>query len=216
MPLAMEMLDQDYGFIHYRTRISGPRPEGLLTLRELHDRALVFLDSKLKAVLERESGEESLRVEIPAEGLAVDILVENMGRVNFGPGLLDRKGILGGVTFADQFQFDWQVFPLPMKNLYKLWFAPLAGAPQTCPTFYRGVFPLEDRGDTFLALPGWTKGVVWLNGVNLGRYWNRGPQKRLYIPAPLFDIGVENELIVFELHGTENPRVEFCQQPDLG
>jgi beta-galactosidase len=214
-PLAMEMVDQDYGFIHYRTRISGPRPEGLLRLRELHDRALVFLDGKIKAVMERESGEESLRVEIPAEGITLDILVENMGRVNFGPGLLDRKGILGGVTFADQFQFGWQIFPMPMEKLYTLNFRPLAGAAQTCPTFYRGIFPLEERGDTYLALPGWTKGVAWLNGFNLGRYWNRGPQKTLYIPAPLFDIGL-NELIVFELHGTENPRVEFRQQPEFG
>ena len=215
-PLGMEMLDQDYGFINYRTRISGPRPEGLLRLSELHDRALVFLDGKQKAVLERENGDESLRIEIPEDGITLDILVENMGRVNFGPGLLDRKGILGGVTFADQFQFDWQIFPLPMQNLDKLWFEPLVGTAQTCPTFYSGDFPGEDIGDTYLALPGWTKGVVWLNGFNLGRYWNRGPQKRLYIPASLFDYGTINELIVFELHGTDNPRVEFCQQPDLG
>ena len=78
------------------------------------------------------------------------------------------------------------------------------------------IFQVEDPADTYLALPGWTKGVVWLNGFNLGRYWNRGPQKTLYIPASLFDYGTINELIVFELHGTENPRVEFCQHPDLG
>ncbi len=214
-PLAMEMLDQDYGFIHYRTRISGPRPEGLLRLRELHDRALVFLDGKQKAVLERESGDDSLVVEIPAEGLDVDILVENMGRVNFGPGLLDRKGILGGVTFADQYQFDWQIYPLPLSDLSKIPFSPLDKKQQDFPSFYRAFFQVAEPTDTFLALPGWIKGVVWLNRFNLGRYWSRGPQKTLYIPAPLVKFGL-NELIVFELHGNEKPRVEFRQQPNLG
>ena len=214
-PLPMEMVDQDYGFILYRTRIGGPRPEGQLRARDLHDRALVFLDGKFHTTLDRETEQESTDIEIPASGLRIDLLVENMGRVNFGPGLHDRKGILDGVTFADQFQFGWENYPLPMQNLNKLRFTPLVEAHQACPTFYRAQFQVDKAAHTFLALPGWTKGVVWLNGFNLGRYWDRGPQQTLYIPGPLLKSG-ENELIVFELHGRQRARVEFRDKPDLG
>ena len=213
-PLPMEMLDQDYGFILYRTYLSGPRPEGRLHARDLHDRALLFLNGKLHTTLERETGDESTMLEIPPEGLTIDLLVENMGRVNFGPDLLDRKGILGGVTFNDQFQFGWQIYPLPLDDLSRLQFAPMDGQRQSTPTFYRATFRMENPADSFLALPGWTKGVIWLNGFNLGRYWERGPQQTLYVPAPLINQGW-NELIIFELHAVENPWIEFRHMPDL-
>jgi beta-galactosidase len=214
-PLPMEMVDQDYGFILYRTRMLGPRQEAIFHARELHDRGLVFLDGEYHATLERETGDEYASFEIPAVGLVVDILVENMGRVSFGPGLLDRKGILGGVTFADQFQFGWDIFPLPLNDLSGLQFTPRTVSDVRLPAFFRTDFTVDAPADTFLALAGWTKGVVWLNGFNLGRYWERGPQKTLYIPAPLLKPG-ENELIIFELHGTSTYAVEFRNQPELG
>ena len=213
-PLPMEILDQDYGFTLYRAHLSGPRPEGRLHARDMHDRALLFLNGRLHTTLERESGDELIMVEIPPEGLTVDVLVENMGRVNFGPGLLDRKGILGGLTFNDQFQFGWENYPLPLDDLHQLNFTALGSASQTCPTFYRGTFCVDNPADTFLALPGWTKGLVWLNGFNLGRYWERGPQQTLYVPSPLLSTG-QNELIIFELHATDSLWVEFRHLPDL-
>jgi beta-galactosidase len=138
-----------------------------------------------------------------------------MGRINFGPALLDRKGITSGVIVNDQYQFGWDIFPLPLNDLAQLKFSALNTAPQMQPTFYKATFNVDDPADTFLALPGWTKGVVWLNGFNLGRYWERGPQKTLYIPAPLLKRG-QNELIVFELHGTQNQFIEFRDRPELG
>jgi beta-galactosidase len=187
---------------------------GILRVRGLHDRAQLFIDGEPTDILDRESGNEYSAVDV-AKNFRLDILVENMGRVNFGPSLLDRKGITDGVTVNDQFQFGWEVFPLPLDNLDKLDFSPLKNAPQTHPTFYKTVFQVDEPADTFLALPGWTKGVVWLNGFNLGRYWERGPQKTLYIPAPALKRGA-NELMVFELHGMQNPVVEFRDQPELG
>jgi beta-galactosidase len=211
IPHPMEMYDQDYGFILYRTQVSGPRM-GILRVRGLHDRALVFVDGALTDTLDRESGNEYSAVDIEIDA-TLDILVENMGRVNFGPSLLDRKGITDGVTVNDQYQYGWDVFPLPLNDLSRLKF----GTVQTgkFPAFFRGTFNLNDPADTFLALPGWTKGVVWLNGFNLGRYWERGPQQTLYIPAPLLKHG-QNELIVFELHGTQSLSVELRNKPDLG
>ncbi len=212
-PNPMEMYDQDYGFILYRTQMSGPRPESIFQVRQVHDRAQLFLNGELNSTLERETGDEYASFEIPAGGLTVDLLVENMGRIHFGPALCDRKGILNGVTFADQLQFGWEIFPLPLNDLSGLKFGAMQSG--NFPAFFRATFNVDEPADTFLSLPGWTKGVVWLNGFNLGRYWDRGPQKTLYIPAPLLSRG-QNELIVFELHNTQSLSVEFRNKPDLG
>lgn len=209
----MEMYNQDYGFILYRTLLSGPS-RGDLHVRGLHDRAQVFLDRALIAVLDRESGNEHSALDI-ARDARLDILVENMGRVNFGPAMLDRKGINGGVLVSDRYQFGWDVYPLPLNDLSKLRFSKQVPTQIQEPTFFRAQFDIPGCADTFLALPGWTKGVVWLNGFNLGRYWERGPQQTLYVPAPLLRQG-SNELIVFELHEMQNPIVEFRDTPILG
>lgn len=207
----MEDFDQDYGFILYRTRVSGPRM-GTLRVIGIHDRAQLFLDGELLDVLDRESGNEYAVIGLEKE-VQLDILVENMGRTNYGPEMLDRKGITGGVTVNDQYQFGWEIYPLPLADLHGLQFGPAQSA--TFPAFFRARFHVQDPADTFLALPGWTKGVAWVNGFNLGRYWERGPQKTLYVPAPLLMRG-ENELIVFELHGTSSLAVEFQDRPVLG
>lgn len=212
-PEPMEVYDQDYGFILYRTRLSGPR-QGNLRVRGLHDRAQVYLNGELVAVLDRESGNESCAVDI-ANDAQLDILVENMGRVNFGPSLMDRKGITGGVLVNDQYQFGWDVYPLPLRDLTRLHFSKLPASQNEMPTFFRANLQVDEPGDTFLSLPGWRKGVVWLNGFNLGRYWQRGPQKTLYVPGPLLRKG-SNELIIFEVHGCQQPVVELGDAPVLG
>ena len=211
-PQPMEMLGQSSGFTLYRTQVAGP-VEAPLTIRGLHDRAQVFLDRQPVGVLERASPGQDLLLAVPQGSATLDILVENMGRVNFGPDLLDRKGITEGVLLRQQCLFGWTHFPLPLDDLTRLDFRP--SSTTGGPAFYRGRFTLTDPGDTFLALPGWTKGVCWVNGFNLGRYWERGPQRALYVPAPLLAKG-ENELIVLELHRTERATVEFRDRPDLG
>ncbi|GAB4578901.1 MAG: beta-galactosidase [Anaerolineales bacterium] len=211
-PEPMEYLDQDYGFILYRTRLRGPQT-GHLSILGLHDRGQIFLDGVPLGVLERNKPEKTIRLHVPPSGAQLDILVENMGRVNFGPHLLDRKGILGGVMLDTRFIFDWQAFPLPLANLSGLKFAPVS-APLPAPAFYRATFSVDFLRDTFLALPGWTKGVAWVNGFNLGRYWKIGPQKTLYVPAPLLHAG-ENELIIFELHELKKLQAIFQDTPQI-
>ncbi|NOR81935.1 MAG: beta-galactosidase [Ardenticatenales bacterium] len=211
-PTSMESLGQNYGFVLYRTHISGPRPETELTIRGLRDRAQVFINDSFIGVLERECPEKSLSFAVLPDGAKLEILVENMGRVNYGPELLDRKGITEGVLLGQQYLFGWTIFPLPLDDLSGLNFA--HSLTKDGPTFFRGIVNVKQACDTFLALPGWTKGVCWLNGFNLGRYWQRGPQKTFYVPAPLFQEG-ENEIVLFELHGTERHVVEFHDHPDL-
>ncbi|WP_418040122.1 glycoside hydrolase family 35 protein [Paenibacillus xylanilyticus] len=213
-PEPMEKLGQDYGFILYQTRISGPRERQELVVQEVHDRALVFVDGQFQGVLERGNDALSVSFEVPAEGANLSILVENMGRINYGPYLRDPKGITEGVRHGFQFLFDWTIHCLPLTELSGLQFGERS-TDMEGPAFYRGNFQVNEAQDTFLRLDHWTKGVVYVNGFNLGRYWDKGPQKTLYVPAPLLRQGV-NEIIVFELHKTTDQAVTFVNKPDLG
>jgi beta-galactosidase len=214
-PEPMEMLGQSYGFILYRTSVSGPREAATLSLQDVHDRALVFLDGEYKGVVAGDK-KSDISLELCSGPHQLDILVENMGRINYGPWLHDRKGITHGVRLDRQFLHGWTIYPLPLDDFSNVEFKSLAttGSP-ICPAFYRGEFVVDEPTDTFIALPGWTKGVCWLNGFNLGRYWERGPQKTLYVPGPLLRNG-QNEVMLFELHDVRQNSIEFREQPDLG
>ncbi|MBM7566041.1 glycoside hydrolase family 35 protein [Paenibacillus sacheonensis] len=266
-PMPMEKLGQNYGYILYTTRVSGPRPEERLFVQEVRDRALVFVDGAYQGVIERAPTMQSLPIAIPAEGARLDILVENMGRINYGPYLKDAKGITEGVRLGFQFLFDWTIRPLPLADLSGLHYARgrsadrssdrsivysanlstgrpadssivlsaglptnltaalsaahpdsrTAGLPAATeePRFYKGTFQTASCADTFLDMQGWTKGVVFVNGFHLGRYWNKGPQRTLYVPAPLLRKG-GNEIVIFELHHTREAAVVFTDRPMLG
>lgn len=212
-PETMEKLGQDYGFTLYSTFLTGPRPESELTIQDVRDRALVFINKEYKGVIDRWDN-QTLSFEVPKEGLQIDLLVENMGRINYGPMMNDPKGITEGVRFERQFLFDWTMYPLPMDNLELLTFDEKPAA-VTGPAFYKGTFTVDEIGDTFVELPGWVKGFVVVNGFNIGRYWEIGPQETLYVPGPLLKKG-ENELIVFELHDTEDAQINLIDTHKLG
>lgn len=220
-PEPMEAVGQTTGFILYSTRVSGPRLLNELVIQDVRDRALVYVDGEYKGVVERWAAAEPIVFDIPKEGAQIGILVENMGRINYGPLMRDSKGITEGVRLGNQFLYGWTIHPLPLDSLTGLSFSSRAsvkneGRTGDSPVFYRGVFTIEEEPcDTFLELAGWTKGVAYVNGFNLGRYWGRGPQQRLYLPGPLLRRG-ENELIVFELHHTDRLDVGLCDRPDLG
>ncbi|WP_237533594.1 beta-galactosidase family protein [Streptomyces sp. SID685] len=211
-PPAMEEAGQAFGFIRYETTLPAAGP-GTLCLGEVRDRAQVFVDGQPVGTLEREHREHALTLTSPTAGARLTLLVENQGRVNYGPGLHDRKGIVGPVTFAGHPLTGWTCTPLPLDTLRPLSFgtAPVAAGP----AFHRGTFEVAEPADTFLHLAGWTKGNAWINGFALGRYWSRGPQQSLYVPGPVLRPG-RNEIVLLELHGTRAPIVDFKDAPDLG
>jgi len=213
-PETMEELGQDYGFTLYRTFINGPKEKSPLSIQDVRDRALVFVNQTYQGVIDRWD-DQTLEIEIPEGGAQLDILVENLGRVNYGPQLYDVKGITRGVRFQYQFLFDWTIYTLPMDNLDQLRFEENTGKTNTNPRFYKGTFQVDDIGDTFVELPGWKKGVVFVNGFNLGRYWEIGPQETLYLPGPVLKKG-ENEIVVFELHDHGQDTVALIDEHKLG
>jgi len=220
-PEPMEVLGQGYGFILYRTVLENIIPDEsggeLLNIHGLHDRAQIFLNQEFLAVADSVNPSISLSPGTASQTLILDILVENTGRTNYGPELLDnRKGITGAVSFGPHLLFNWEVFSLPFNDISDVRHKP-AGTDQSSPgipCFHRGFFRLEETGDTFLDYSGWGKGVCWINGVNIGRYWNIGPQRTLYVPGPFLKKGM-NEVILFELHEEEpaSRELKFLKHP---
>ncbi len=215
-PKYMEDIGQDLGYTLYSTRLTGPVDGWELTLDSVHDRAQIFVDSELRAVAERWNKKSyKTGVWLPlakGESVRLDILSENMGRVNYGSKIRDRKGVRG-VRFGQQYHFGWDMYPLTMDDLSGLSFT----HESSVPAFYRGILNIHSKPkDTFIRLDGFTKGFVKINGINIGRFNNpAGPQKTLYVPAPFLREG-ENEIIVFESDKVTSPTVNFTDTPELG
>jgi len=218
-PQFMEDIGQNFGYVLYRTKMKGPFNDWPLYFGHVHDRAQVFVDGEYKQTYLRNVAlDDHDRVKIPLGRDSVaqlDILVENMGRVNYGAKLRDKKGAVG-MRFGRQHHFGWDMYALPMDNLDKLDFKPIKKAEIFSPVFLRGYLEIiEEPCDTFIRLDGFKKGFVTVNGFNLGRYWEIGPTKTLYVPAPMLKKG-RNEIIVFESDGTDQYTVEFFAEPELG
>jgi beta-galactosidase len=202
-PQPMEALGQSYGFIFYRTMIEQSA-RGRLEIKEPRDYAVVYHGHRRLGVLDRRLKQVDLEVELSA-GEPLGIVVENMGRINYGPHLVDdRKGITERVAVDGKELTNWEIYPVPLDDLSSLTFS---SASTTGTGFYRGTFDLESVGDTFLDMRGWGKGYVWVNGNNLGRYWHIGPQQSLYVPAAWLKKG-KNEVIALDLEEAQQRSLE--------
>ncbi len=182
-----------------------------------HDYCVALLDGQKIATLDRRRGEKSLSLPNRAHAARLDLLVDTFGHINYGSDMFDPKGITHRVSLAADGATNelrgWDVFRLPFdaRELRRLKFRPGASAN---PAFYRGAFRLSNCEDTFLDLSKWGKGLVWVNGHNLGRYWNIGPQQTLYCPAPWLKKG-KNEIIVFEIGQPQEPVITGRSEPIL-
>jgi len=212
-PLTFEALNQDYGFVWYRTELTGGKT-GTLKLQALRDYAIVMLNGKPAGTLDRRLGQDSLTVILPAGKVQLDILVENLGRVNFGKYLLEnKKGITERALFAGEELKNWQMYGLPFSSVASIPFK-TKYQEDGSPVVKKANFKLDQLGDTYLDMSKWGKGVVWVNGHNLGRYWGIGPQQTLYLPAEWLKKG-DNEIVVLELLNTGQTTLQSLKQPIL-
>ncbi len=212
VPRCMEKYGFGYGYIAYRTTLNRDYRGATLSFESLGDRAQIYINKTLIGVCYIN---DSLSVSFDANcGDVLTVLVENMGRANFGAKMMRKKGIDGRCLLNNKIHFGWTVYPLPMDNLASVEFS--GTAPEEASAFYRGYLSVDEPCDTFVKLDNFKKGFVTVNGFNLGRYWEIGPQKTLYLPASLLKKG-ENEIIVFESDGLKGePIVEFIDTPILG
>jgi beta-galactosidase len=218
-PQPMEMYGQNSGFILYRKALSG-YTGGSLTVNAVRDYATVFLNGAYQGGFTRQSlsaaytgplqivPSGALTLKSSASSTTLDILVEGMGRNNFGQALIDRKGITNSVSLAGATLTGWQTFSLPVDEAYVAGLRPVIGNSARPGIFFKATVNLTQTGDTYLDMSRWTKGVVWVNGRNLGRYWKIGPQQRLYCPAPWLRAG-QNEIVVFDLHQLQAQPITF-------
>lgn len=211
--LSMEDLGVDFGYIHYQTTINKAGKQKLI-IQDLRDYAVILVNGKQVASLDRRYNQNNVLLDIPQAPAVLEILVENTGRVNYGPDIqFNRKGITNQVLWGDEKLTGWSITPLPLykEKVSELNFGePVRGVP----AFHKGVFNLQKKGDCFVDMSQWGKGAVWVNGKSLGRFWNIGPQQTLYVPAPWLKEG-ENEIVVFEMEDTGNRILQGLGQPIL-
>jgi beta-galactosidase len=209
-PRSMETFGQNYGYILYRTELTGAAA-GQLVVDDVRDFAAVYLNHKLQGTLDRRLKQTHLDVSVLPGRVTLDILVENTGRVNYGPRLQDgQTGITRSVSLAARELSGWQVYSLPMTGPegLKSWQTGFAAGP----AFHRGTFTIASVTDTYLDVSKLRKGFVWVNGHNLGRVWGVGPQQSLFLPAPWLRTGL-NRVVVFDFNDLHGPQLRGVGNP---
>lgn len=221
-PLTFEAVKQAHGFMLYRTQL----PYDILAPATLSapphsicDRGYVMLQKEYQGTLERD-GQTELRVKGKA-GDTLDVLLENMGRISFGANFSDFKGLLGNLSLDSRPLSKWLIYPLAIDAAIQQGWPHAALPKSSCrgragPAFYTGTFETPGIAwDTFVKFPGWSKGQLWINGFNLGRYWPRqGPQQTLFVPGSILRVGCPNNITVLELEeAPPNPFLLFLDQP---
>ena len=225
---TMEDYDQGFGSILYRTSLPELKQPALLTVNDAHDYAQIFVDGNYIGKLDRRNGEKQLTLPACRKGARLDILVEAMGRINFGRAIKDYKGITSNVELTvdmNGYPFvcdlkNWEVFNI--EDTYEFYknmkFQPIQSLTdengQRIPGCYRATFQVKKPSDTFLNFETWGKGLVYVNGYALGRIWEIGPQQTLYVPGCWLKKG-ENEILVFDIVGPKEAKSEGLREPLL-
>ena len=214
----MESFDQGWGSILYRTTLPESIEGGILKITELHDWAQIFADGKLLARLDRRHKEFTTKLPPLRKGTQLDILVEAMGRVNFGWSIHDRKGITEKVEIIENGISanlkNWSVYNFPVDYSFVRSMKYKKGEVQAMPAFYKTTFSLDKVGDTFIDMSTWGKGMVWVNGHAIGRFWEIGPQQTLYMPGCWLKKG-RNEIIILDLKGPQRASIQGLNKPIL-
>ncbi len=235
VPESMEYFSQNFGMIYYETVISGCYDPIPLMVKDVHDFGFVYVDGKFKKFIDRTEYTKPGKISVgtvfknvtndekdtcvvpigPVRGeKKVGVLVDTMGRVNYGERMLDRKGFRD-IYIANQRQMGYNVWTLPLDNIEKLEYKELMKwKNDNGPVFYKGTFKAQTKDDCFIHLDTFKKGYVWINGFNLGRYWDIGPQKSLYIPGTI--LKEENEIVILETRGMKTPSVRITDTHNLG
>jgi beta-galactosidase len=197
----------------YRTDLDGSDAPAVLTVGEVRDRAAVFLDGEPVGVLEREHHARALM--LPRGRGRLALVVEDQGGVNYGPRIGEPKGLIGPVRLGDDELTGWSVCALDLDDVPSLWDRTRERGNGIGPTAWRASFWAQQPENHFVDTTGWGKGVAWVNGFCLGRYWRRGPQETLFVPGPVVRKGT-NELVVLELDVMADPMARFVAWPSLG
>lgn len=230
VPESMEYFGQNYGMIYYETTLKGKYEMVPMSFLDVHDFGYVYFDGKLKTIIDRTKYTNSKRFSLKKLFMKkvidpnavimpsldgerkIGVLVDTMGRVNYGNNMMDRKGI-SDIYIGNQRHMGYDVWTLPLDNLDKLKYSGKCDEKDK-PVFLKGTFKADSQKECFVHMDNFKKGCVYINGFNLGRYWDIGPQKALYIPGAL--LKEDNEIVVLSMEGFKTPQVTIDGTPDLG
>ena len=219
MPLSFEEAGGSDGYMVYSSVIPQGFSDLPLDIKGLKDRAVIFVDGKKAGVYERGRDYKPITVNTAERAKRLDILVENMGRINFGPDIFEQKGIEAVRIFPRNIM-GWKNILIDTTELSRLKWTKVGDPAKTAgaklsdkPCFYKGSLFVDEVGDTFIEPIGFRKGFVVVNGFNAGRYYrDAGPQKRLYVPAPVLKKGY-NEIVIFDSDGADFLGAETFEEP---
>ena len=223
-PMTFEQMKQGYGYVLYTRHFNQPI-SGKLEIPGLRDYAVVYVSGERVGELNRYYKNYEMNIDIPFNS-TLEILVENMGRINYGAEIVhNKKGIISPVKINGiEIDGDWEMYQLPMSEApVKDKFAKTdvhnntgnVSALKNKPIVYEGTFNLQETGDTFIDMSGWGKGLIFINGKNIGRYWQVGPQQTLFIPGVWLNKG-ENTVVIFEqLNNEMKTEVKTVKTPIL-
>lgn len=216
--MLMEDLNQDFGAVFYQTTLE-PSAKGMLRFKDVHDFAMVYLDKKLIGTVDRRKSNFAVEVPAHTKSALLEIVVEATGRVNYGSLMHDRKGIHGNVILetgdTKKEITSWKNYAIPMgEKTLPVKYKPLASQTTASPAFYKASFNVNELKDTYLDMRKWGQGLVWINGICIGRYWNIGPTQTMYVPGCWLKKGT-NEIVLFDLFGNATPAMQALSQPIL-
>lgn len=212
-PRNMEAYDQGFGCVLYRTEIPAGA-SAALKAAAVKDFAYVYVDGAYAGILDRRYPGRTLTLPAREKPARLDILLEAMGRINFGGEMLDRKGLHAPVTLGGSELTGWQVYPLRMDKLVP-GMIPFTAPNAKGPGFWRFTVDVETPADTFLDLRNWGKGIVWVNGICLARFWNIGPTQTAYLPGCWLKAG-KNEIVIWDIAGPTEAVIQGLEKPILG
>lgn len=216
--MLMEDLNQDFGAVLYQTSLKAGA-KALLSFKEIHDYALVYVNDQLIGTLDRRKNKFSIEIPARKQASILKVLVEATGRVNYGYAMHDRKGIHGQVFLTENNKKtelkSWKNYPIRLgENNIPIRYEALPTVSKLGAGFYKGTFVANMLEDTYLDLSKWNKGLVWVNGKCLSRFWNIGPTQTMLVPASWLKKG-SNEVVVFDLFGLAKPELTFLDRPIL-
>jgi beta-galactosidase len=201
----MEIFGQTHGLILYRHTIDGDYPRTTITIDGLHDIGYVYINDIFKGITNRNNNKPITTGHLKT-GDVVSVLVEGMGRINYGADIYDRKGA-SNIRLNNQILSQLTVTTISLDDISNISFT---SDSQIFPKFLSGTFKTKSKEDCFVDFYGFTKGYIWINGFNLGRYWKIGPQKTLYLPGAL--LKDENNIVILELEGYIKPQISITDK----
>ncbi len=221
---TMEEFDQGWGSMIYSTELPVFDKPAKLHIENGHDHIQVFIGDKYIGTLDRRMGEKDIVLPSQSTKQTLYLVVEAMGRINFGRAIKDFKGIvgdaemtieLGGNHFTASLK-NWNTYMIPdTYGFYKerkYTTANVADKNARHPGYYKATFNVKKPGDTFIDMSTWGKGLVYVNGHALGRFWEIGPQQALYCPGCWLKKG-KNEIVIFDIVGPTAQTVAGLDHP---